>query len=77
MRDVLSRGDRAIATARNGVSRLQHLADIGAATLELDVTSPQPDLDREIEKACGIYGRIDILINNAGYVEVGTVEEST
>ncbi|KAL9623608.1 MAG: hypothetical protein Q9160_002064 [Pyrenula sp. 1 TL-2023] len=75
--DVLERGDRVIATARNGVSRLQHLADIGAATLELDVTSSQTDLNVGIEKACGIYGRIEVLVNNAGYVSVGTVEEST
>lgn len=72
---LLERGDRVIATARNGASRLSSLKDAGAATLDLDVTAPQETIDATIQMAIGVYGGIDVLVNNAGYIEAGTVEE--
>ena len=38
----------------------------GAQILELDVTSPLETLREVAREAVGIYGRIDVLVNNAG-----------
>lgn len=74
-RAALRRGDNVIATARKGVERLQGLKQVGAATLNLDVQAPQAELDSTVEEALKIYGGIDVLVNNAAYVEVGVLEE--
>jgi len=74
-RAALRRGDNVIATARKGVERLQGLKQVGAATLDLDVQAPQAELDSTVEEALKIYGGIDVLVNNAAYVEVGVLEE--
>lgn len=76
VRSILARGDRAIATARNnGTERLASLKEAGAAVLDLDVTAPQTEIDGRIAEALGIYEGIDVLVNNAGYIEGGMVEE--
>ena len=75
--EALARGDRVIATARNGAARLQHLADLGAHTLDLDVTASQEELHTKVKEAATKYGRIDVLINNAGFMSAGATEESS
>lgn len=72
---VLNRGDKVIATARN-LDRISTLKDLGAAVLQLDVTASQEELNTKAEEAVAIYGRVDVLVNNAGYVQFGSVEES-
>ena len=72
---ILAKGDRVIATARRGHDRLQKLQDAGAAILDLDVTAPQAELDATVKKALSIYGGIDVLVNNAGYIEAALIEE--
>ena len=74
---ILARGDRVIASGRNASSKLHHLKDTGAHILDLDITVPQAVLDEKIAQALGVYGGIDVLVNNAGYVECGFVEELT
>jgi NAD(P)-dependent dehydrogenase (short-subunit alcohol dehydrogenase family) len=75
VRSLLARGDHVIATARNGTQRLAPLKDAGAAVLDLDVTAPQVEIDAKIKEALAIYGGIDVLVNNAGYIEAGIIEE--
>ena len=64
-----------IATARRGHERLQHLKDASAAILDLDVTAPQTEHDAKVGEVLGIHGGIDVLVNNAGYIEAALVEE--
>jgi len=72
--DILSRGDKAIATGRS-LSRLSHLEAAGAATLQLDITETQQSIRDTIAKAISVYGRIDVLVNNASYISIGTWED--
>jgi len=71
---ILARGDKVIATARRPES-ITHLEEAGAAVLQLDVTDDQASIDALMGKALGIYGSIDVLVNNAAYVSIGTWEE--
>ncbi|KAI7158275.1 hypothetical protein KC349_g4958 [Hortaea werneckii] len=70
---ILSKGDYVIATARN-LQSLDSLKAMGAATMQLDVNEPFPNIKEKMQEALGIYGRIDVLLSNAGYAEFDPVE---
>ncbi|KAL0071229.1 hypothetical protein AAF712_001795 [Marasmius tenuissimus] len=75
---ALERGDWVIATSRaRSFSRLEDLEQKGAKILELDVTAPLEQLNEITKRAVAFYGKIDVLVNNAGYLHIGTLEEST
>lgn len=73
---ALERGDRVAATARN-VENLQDLREKygeNVLTQTLDVTD-KAAVERTIREAHNYFGRLDIIINNAGYGQFGAVEE--
>ncbi|TGO62256.1 hypothetical protein BCON_0021g00690 [Botryotinia convoluta] len=45
--------------------------------MSLDVTDSQAKLDAKVQEALKIYDGIDVLINNASYIEAGLVEDVT
>lgn len=75
---ALQRGDKVAVTAR----KLESIADLkekygkNALTLELDVTNAE-QAKKAVNEAYAYFGRLDIVLNNAGYSLVGTIEEST
>ncbi|KAJ3488438.1 hypothetical protein NLI96_g2858 [Meripilus lineatus] len=73
---VLEKGDIAIATLRKP-EVLDHLKAKYPApkllTLALDVTKPS-DITNAFNRAQEVFGRIDVVFNNAGYAIVGEVE---
>lgn len=73
---ILARGDRVIITARGDIKRLSHWESSGAKALVLDVTASQTKLNEIIQQAISLFDGIDVLVNNAGYVESGLVEEA-
>lgn len=74
---ALKRGDKVAATAR----KLESIADFterygeNVLALELDVTSAA-QVKTAVEQAYAHFGRLDIVLNNAGYSLVGTIEEA-
>ncbi|KAJ9414577.1 hypothetical protein FOXG_16874 [Fusarium oxysporum f. sp. lycopersici 4287] len=77
VRQLRSAGDNVIATGRNVDTKLSHLKETGAAILDLDVSSSPEVIKSKIEEAWSIYNGIDVVVNNAGYILSGAVEELT
>lgn len=75
---ALERGDQVAATARRPEA-LDALVDTyhdNVLPLKLDVTDRAADR-AAVEQAAGRFGRLDVVINNAGYGHFGMVEELT
>ncbi len=70
---ALERGDRVVATARRPEA-LADLAGDDVLVLALDVTR-QDQVEAAVRAALDRFGRIDVLVNNAGYGSIGAVEE--
>lgn len=75
---ALQRGDKVAATARNlaSIAALKEKYGNNVLTLELDVTKPD-QVKIAVTQAHEHFGRLDIVLNNAGYSLVGTIEEAS
>jgi len=73
---ALERGDKVAATARNTASLDDLVAKYGDAILplKLDVNDRAADF-AAVKEAHDHFGRLDIVVNNAGYGQFGFVEE--
>ena len=75
---ALKRGDKVAATARQlaSIADLKEKYGANVLTLELDVTKPD-QVQTAVAQAHAHFGRLDIVLNNAGYSLVGTIEEAS
>ncbi|KAH8680732.1 hypothetical protein BX600DRAFT_428714 [Xylariales sp. PMI_506] len=73
---ALQRGYKVIATARKS-STLGDLKAAGAVVMDLDVTSSDDVLNAKFAEANSIYGKITHVVNCAGYILEGMVEEAS
>ena len=72
-------GHRVVATGRNIEKLRNALADVAGEDVileRLDVTS-EAEAKRAVDTAVARFGRIDVLVNNAGYSLLGNFEEFT
>ncbi|KAI0468136.1 hypothetical protein F4859DRAFT_491699 [Xylaria cf. heliscus] len=69
-----SRGDRVIAASRSP-HKLAGLTGITAARLDHNESLSQ--VQAAIKDIIDIYGTVDVVVNNAAYVQTGTIEETT
>jgi short-subunit dehydrogenase len=71
----LSKGFKVIATGRNK-ERLDEIAKLGAETYKLDITNQQ-EINNLVTDITAAGKKIDVLLNNAGYGQFGTIEETS
>lgn len=75
---VLASGDQVVATVRKDAKQLADKLGYAEQLLvvTLDVTN-EPDVQAGVKTAIDRFGRIDVLVNNAGYGLLAATEEAT
>lgn len=77
---ILARGDRVIATARS-IDKMQSLYSLPGACpsrlylIRLDISDSLETIQKVVAQAMSVWGRIDVLVNNAGYGVKSVIEE--
>jgi NAD(P)-dependent dehydrogenase (short-subunit alcohol dehydrogenase family) len=74
--EVIQAGDKVVGTLRKAeqVEYFNQLHAGKALAVQMDVTKPG-QVQEAVDKAVETFGRIDVVVNNAGYGLMGTVEE--
>ncbi|KAF4475766.1 3-oxoacyl-(acyl-carrier-) reductase [Fusarium agapanthi] len=76
VQNLTVRGDKVMATGRGATERLKHLQSDDVFLLDLDITAPRTEINEKIKEAWDVWGRIDVLLNNAGISAPKSIEEA-
>ncbi|MDO9396076.1 MAG: SDR family NAD(P)-dependent oxidoreductase, partial [Herbiconiux sp.] len=79
VKHLLDRGDHVAATTRSSARLLAGLSEVETANLlplEVELTD-ETTVRAAIATATRTFGRIDVVVNNAGYGVLGAVEETS
>ncbi|WP_293925150.1 SDR family NAD(P)-dependent oxidoreductase [Sphingobacterium sp. UBA6320] len=78
VKKLLKEGFRVIATSRNKHALIQELGDVSDLFLPIEVNlSDNEDVKNAIATSMTHFGKLDVIVNNAGFGQIGTLEELT
>lgn len=77
VQEIARRGDKVIATGRNAEKRIADIQSDNIAVLDLDLEAGKGAIEGQAKKAVAIWGRIDVLFNNAGMSDARCLEEAS
>jgi NAD(P)-dependent dehydrogenase (short-subunit alcohol dehydrogenase family) len=78
VKKLLQSGYCVVATTRNVQSLIDEVGRVSETFLPLRVDlTDNDDVKKAIEKSIVHFGKIDVVVNNAGYGQTGTLEELT
>jgi NAD(P)-dependent dehydrogenase (short-subunit alcohol dehydrogenase family) len=73
---ALKEGDKVIAAVRSPPKVPDSLKTSEVQVLQFDLSWGKPEMNAYVEKAFAAFGKIDVLVNNAGFAYMGAIEES-
>ncbi|KAI1465221.1 NAD(P)-binding protein [Daldinia caldariorum] len=77
---ALKAGHKVIGAMRNltrAAEAVKAIESQGGQVMQLDMTESQSSIKEKVQAAEKIYGKIDVLVNNAGYSLLGPLSEFT
>lgn len=78
-RHALSQGHTVIATSRKPAKTSEQVTEVeiqGGKWVALDIDQPEEKIKAVVQYAESLFGRIDVLVNNAGYCVLGAMEDT-
>ncbi|MEH6305551.1 SDR family NAD(P)-dependent oxidoreductase [Olivibacter sp. CPCC 100613] len=78
VKKLLAQNYRVVATSRNIQSLIAEVGEVSDVFLPLEVSLTDNENVKEgIAKSIAHFGRLDVIVNNAGFGQIGTLEELT
>lgn len=78
VKKLLDNGYRVAATSRNAKSLVEAIGGESDSFLPLEVSlTDNEDVKTAIQTIISLFGKLDVVVNNAGYGQLGTLEELT